>query len=201
MKSMSRFFALLATIVSLGSAGAASAQSDELNCSSGLNQRMYTTGVHIGGQLVGQVPFDPDPDNAEAAVAHVQEILVTAIDRLPSTASDAIKCRAKGMLQGAVDALEAWLAEVEAACALDGEIWGEFSAVLYCELSEAFDGLTALGLLPECPATGVCGAAFESSCNTTYTDTAAALCPDFTIDPFLTVYDENRALQCTYVVP
>jgi hypothetical protein len=174
------------------------------DCSSGRNLRGYNAGVTIGRSIVRQAwnSIGQDPDRFDELVDTVHDAVWVAIGGLPSDASDYTKCRAKGLGQGVCDQLDDIQVVVVGQCVLDGEVWGDLSAVLYCGLSLALGPQEALGLIPVSP-TNLCGDSFEDSCQSEFASVAAAepTCEAFIEAPNDDVYADWQVGMCAYELP
>lgn len=213
MKSMTKLFvSLVACAAMLGTAGVASAGGASDDCDTGFNYRMYRTGYAGGSSIVRSawLSTDSDPLSVDEFVETVEDIILGAIPG--ASGSEFLQCRLEGFIDGAVARLDSILAEADEACSLDGQIWGEFSAQLYCSLSEEFGGLFPLGLLPAKPAVTTCAIAFEETCEDTFEtgvidgivdawdDPIVLACPEFADEPFELAFAETQANQCLFEI-
>lgn len=210
MKSISKLFvSLVACAAVLGTASLASA-GPSTECATGFKHRMYRTGFAGGASIVNSawLATDRDPLSVDDFVQTVEDIILAAIPG--ASGSPFLQCRLEGFMDGALAKLDAILAEVDELCSLDGQIWGEFSAQLYCALSEEFGGLFPLGLLPAKPAVATCAVAFEETCEETFAtgvtdgivdawdDPVVLACPEFAEAPFALAFAETQANQCLF---
>jgi len=174
------------------------------DCSSGRNKRGYDAGVLIGKSIVRQAwnGVDQDPNQFDTFMDIVRDAINTAISGLPNDASDYVKCRAKGLAQGACDQLGTIQAGVATTCLLDGQVWGDLSADLYCALSIEFGGQDVLGLMPSSPL-NVCGANFEAGCHSHFATgvTSSLACQPYSVDPYGLVFADWQIGMCIYEAP
>jgi hypothetical protein len=176
------------------------------------NVRQYNTGVTLGRSIVVQAwrSTDQEPDSFEEFYATVRPIILGKIAELPDNASDAIKCRAKGLSQGVCDGFGVVQDEVGAVCLLDGQTWGNLSGDLYCALAIEFGGAELFDLLPV-PPTNLCGTNFVSGCVGEFEDFAyeLAACEPYTDEPvtsgpakqFVDEYLSWQGGLCSYEIP
>jgi hypothetical protein len=201
MKKIALFVAAMGLML-VASVGSAHASGPD--CSTGAKKAQYNTGKKLAGSIVAQAwaSSDQDPLGFEDFAATVRGVVTTAIEKLQSqNPSDLVLCRAKGLAQGLCDALGDIQDEVEGICLLDGEMWGELSADLYCSLSIAFGGLDVVGLLPAAPLS-ICGQSFEEGCQDTFADltTGSDECFDFTAGSFIPVFEESQHNMCVFEI-
>lgn len=168
----------------------------------GRNARSQASGNIIGRVIVDQAwaAVGENPDEVDAfRTALKQSVLRLVKDTLRSGASDFVKCRAQGLLDGVKQRLTEIQIEVFLVCLVDGGFWGELMAELYCDLAQEFGGLEFLDLeFPELQE-ATCGFGFEIGCFAQYSVTSADLCPAFTIAPHTEAYSENKRNACTYL--
>jgi hypothetical protein len=186
--------------VLLGSAGTAMATGP--NCSVGYPKKGYDVGKKIGANITQQAwnGVGQDPLAFDDFLEIVLDQVNAAIANLPTNASDYVKCRAKGLLQGVTDELGRIQDDVEDQCLVDGTAWGLVMADFYCALSNALGGLGVAGLLPN-PPNGLCGDSFEPACHASFdafAHTPANVCLDFTKVPFKAVFAEAKANACIF---
>jgi hypothetical protein len=200
MKKISLFVAAmgLVLVASMGQA-----QASGPNCSTGAKKTQYNTGKKLAEMIVKQawLTVGEDPLRFDEMADAVRESVTTAIEKLQTqNPSDLVLCRAKGLSQGVCDALGAVQDGVEGVCLLDGEIWGELSADLYCSLSIAFGGLDVVGLLPAAPVDTLCGQSFVEGCQDSFADfsTGTPECVDFTVGGFVAVWTETQTNMCVF---
>jgi hypothetical protein len=174
------------------------------NCSTGRNATQYSTGRTIGASIARQawLSVGQEPDRFEEAADAVREAISNAILGLPNTASDAVKCRAKGMSQGVCDQLGDIQDEVAGICLLDGQLWGTLSGDLYCALAIEFGAVDAFELAP-IPPTNLCGENFVEGCEDHFASYASSLaaCVPFTIAPNEVEFASWQGGMCSYEIP
>ena len=197
MKKIALFVAAMGLVL-VSSVGAAHATSP--NCSTGAKKTQYNTGKKLAAMIVKQawLSVEQEPQRFDEMADAVRGSVSTAITNLQSqNPSDLVLCRAKGLSQGVCDSLGEIQDEVAGICLLDGEMWGELSADLYCALSIAFEGLDVVGLLPAAPV-GLCGQSFEEGCEDTFADltTGSDECFDYTTGAFSAVFAESQHNLC-----
>ena len=169
------------------------------DCTTGRNKRAYDAGVLTGKSIVNQAwnGVGQDPDAFDQFKVTVENAVNTGIATIAVSADDYVRCRAKGLAQGSVDQIGEIQGQVTSTCLLDGDMWGEFSADLYCALATAFDGLDVAGLLPN-PPDGLCGTTFETSCHaafSTFATTPVNQCVDYSVGP---AFVETQQNMCIY---
>jgi hypothetical protein len=184
--------------------GVVPAFADDPNCTDSRNRRGYNAGVTIGTQIVTQAwnSIGQDPDRFDELVDVVHGAVWTAISRV-TDASPYTQCRIKGLAQAVCDTLDGIQETVVGQCVLDGQAWGELSAVLYCSLSVAFGQQVGLGLVPVAP-TNLCGASFEDACQDEFASVAAEpelACGEFIAEPNDDVFADWQVGMCAYELP
>jgi hypothetical protein len=185
-----------------------------LDCSTGRNLTQYNGGRTLGMSIARQAwqSVGRNPDRFEEAADAVRSAVTGAIANLPNTASELVKCRAKGMSQGVCDGLSDIQDEVSSVCFLDGQMWGELSGDIYCALATEFGGADLFELLPVAP-TNLCGTNFVEGCTgefdayayalatcAPYTDYDADL-TDTVVPPFAAEYASWQGGMCSYEIP
>lgn len=172
-------------------------------CDTPRELRMFYLGVRKGRnaaqQAIAAIQDDADtcPD-----LARLEELEATLRDiadhvDVPPESSDAVQCHAVGQVAGLIAEVVDFQGECLDVCILDGQFIGEISALLYCELSIALDGL-GLADLFERLATDTCGTNFQNACDAQFEETASTVpdCAPFTVAPFVEVFDLTQNNQC-----
>lgn len=114
-----------------------------------------------------------------------------------------VACRFAGFVGGAIVGVADVLADTVLSCSADGLYWADFAARLYCELSEASNGLVAPAIVRP-PSSNVCGVAFESTCKAAFPVNANAYVTDqgVSCQTWITgntaVFEAHRDESCTY---
>jgi hypothetical protein len=190
-----------AALLMTASTAFATTPEPELDCSTGRNKRGYDAGVLVGGSIVRQAwnGIGQDVSRVDEFVTKVRAAVRTAIRNLPDDATDYVLCRAKGLAQGTCDELGEIQDEVGAVCFLDGQVWGDLSADLYCALSIEFEGQDVLGLLPVTP-DSLCGENFVEGCQSQFeiSSLAYAGCPLYVAAPWDDVFADWQVGVCIY---
>lgn len=180
----------------------ASAQGIPEGCQNTRDQRAFLVGQAAGASLARQAWRSIDDCDR---VEHFEEIVLSALDRYapPSSPTTYTLCRFVGVAAGIVDTLDEVFFECTDACLLEGELVGEMSALVYCELSIALNGLRTAEDFIRGPVQ-VCGLSFEIGCDSAFLGTAfsydnsVGACLPFTEGEFEPVFDQARENQCAY---
>lgn len=172
-------------------------------CDTPRELRFFALGVRKGRNLAAQAiaavreddDFCPDLEALDDLEARIRAIAEDV--EVPPESSDAVQCHVIGQVSGLVAEIVDLQEECVDVCLLDGEFIGEISALLYCDLSIALDGL-GLADLFERLATDTCGTNFQIACDAQFLETATTVpdCEPFTVAPFEDVFDSTQNNQC-----
>lgn len=201
---------LLCSITVLVSGTSALAQDIPVGCQeSAFTVRGYQSGVSMGRSLVqrawGSVN---DCDQLELFT----DIVVSNVQRYELRGDSTYTvCRHTGMLDGVFQELDAVWAVCDGQCCQEGQVIGELSAELYCQLSIILDGLAEPDDFVRRPVY-TCGLTFETCCDANFIGTSLSYegmnmtgdlvqCRVYTDDPYFDVWNGTRELQCMYVPP
>lgn len=192
--------------------GTIAAQADEIPpaCrTSSFVTRAYQAGVVQGKSLVQRAWLSVnDCDQLEL----FSDIVVNNVANFQITSTSAYTiCRHSGMLDGVFQELDAVWMTCDGQCCEEGEIIGELSAELYCQLSILLQGLAEPDDFVRRPVY-MCGFMFETCCDAKFVGTSLAYsgadmfgvvkeCGVYTEGTFFDVWDGTREIQCTYVPP
>lgn len=186
---------LAAAMVTVGLTGTAAATPPE--CSSGRAWRGYVAGERQGASIVRRawLSVDQDPDRLEDFTEAVINALGTTARIVAGTSY--ADCRIKGFVEGAWEAM--WTIQVDTMveCFMDGALWGEMVATVYCSLSYDLGGL-ALDVWYFHPPTNWCGIHFEGGCTSMANTVAHDECYHYTVGGFATVWAQYRHNECMY---
>jgi hypothetical protein len=131
----------------------------------------FRAGLGQGTSTVDQIwesaAIGQNPDNWETLIAQVTTTIPNTVAVVrESTWSNYLLCRTQGLLDGAVCRMN----EIDPipGCQLDGVDWGKMSASIYCNLSDALNGLGDVEPWFIRPSPGMCGGGFQSFCEDVY---------------------------------
>jgi hypothetical protein len=121
-------------------------------------------------------------------------------------------CRHAGVVNAVFQRLNEIWEQCAGDCCLEGETIGQLSGQLYCQLSILLNGLAKPDDFIRLPVY-MCGFAFETCCDAQFIDTTynyvglnmmsqpVACSPNYTDEPYYTVWDQTREIQCNYTPP
>lgn len=201
--------AVLALTLSLAASTAMAEEIPPACQESNFVMRGYLSGVAQGKSLVQRAWLSVNNCDelerfTDIVVSNVQNYVLTG-------ASTYAICRHSGLLDGVFQQLDdVWLS-CDGMCCQEGEVIGELSAELYCQLSILLDGLAEPDDFIRRPVY-MCGFAFETCCDASFVGTsmsffgldgkgALVACKDYTEQPFFEVWDGTREIQCAYEPP
>jgi hypothetical protein len=162
----------------------------------------YRTGLRLGKNLVKSAWGNVR--NCDR-IDYFHEVLSDNVSRLtlPENPSASTVCRYTGTVDGVYRELEDQYGTCADECFLDGELAGQLSGEVYCELSIALGGLVEADDFLRGPVE-VCGLSFEIGCDSAFIGTTVdyvneyGACEPFTEDDFFGVWDQARNNQCAY---
>jgi hypothetical protein len=138
-------------------------------CSARRDATAWNSGRASGESRVSSVwksaSVGQDLDNLSDALPAVLDSLQQYLATLSggATPTTYIQCRAQGYTEGFLYALNKLFKQ----CVLDGADWGQFSADMYCRLSQEIGGLAEETLFLRAPV-GLCGNMTEFTCEEVY---------------------------------
>jgi hypothetical protein len=172
----------------------------------GRAERAYLLGVDSGKSLVNRAWASVnDCDRIETFA----DIVTANVDAYTLTGSSRyVICRYTGLVDGVFEQLDAVWAGCDSQCCLEGEVIGELSANLYCELSILLGGLVAPDDFVRGPVY-TCGFEFQQCCDGAFVGTTARYvgedfagrptqCSTYTSGEYYEVWNGTRALECAY---
>jgi hypothetical protein len=193
-----------------------------------LNKRAYNTGVVLGQSIVSQAwnGIEEDCDRLEEFETVIVNNVMDYV--LPPEASQFTLCRYYGHIEGMLMQIDLNYTECGDKCAEEGHLIGEISAIAYCQLSFALEGLATADDFVRLPVQ-FCGTVFQISCDLNYntvtrtyvddgwdnpatTDVHEGMCVRYTdqgnvLDPetgepmWEPVWKQVRDIQCAYFEP
>jgi hypothetical protein len=171
--------------------------------------RAYVAGMDSGKKLVTRAwsqvnDCDALEDFADIVVENIQSYSV-------SSRTAYVICRYTGLVDGAFEQLDRVWTTCDDQCCLEGEVIGQLSAELYCELSIILGGLLDPDDFVRGPVT-TCGLEFQTCCDSTFIGTSrnyvgydlsgrATACLQYTQGSYQSVWTETRNLECAYEPP
>ncbi len=179
-----------------------SAQAVPEGCESPRDERAFNVGRAAGASIARQAWRSVnDCDRVE----RFEDLVISVLERYapPPAPTTYSLCRFVGVAAGIVDTLDEVFFGCTDACLLEGEFVGEISAVVYCELSIALNGLSTADAFVRGPVQ-VCGLSFEIGCDASFLGTAFSyvnpqgMCLPFTEGEFEPVFEQARENQCAY---
>jgi hypothetical protein len=180
----------------------AHAQTLPSSCQATRDQRAYATGQRSGASLIRQAWRSVnDCDRVE----QFEDLVMNTVDAYapgPAPTNYSL-CRYSGVIDGILNELDNTFIGCSDACLLEGQFAGELSAVAYCELSIALDGLATADAFLRGPVQ-VCGLNFEVGCDSEFLGVCTnyqndeGSCLPYTEDTFFAVFDQARTNQCAY---
>jgi hypothetical protein len=196
-------------------------------CTSIFNKRAYNTGIATGYSIVSQAwaGIAEDCDRLEEFETIVIDNIIAYV--LPGEASQFTLCRYSGHIEGMLQAIDDLYVECGGECAEEGMLIGEISAIAYCQLSFALEGLATADDFVRLPVQ-FCGEVFQINCDLRFntvtrtleddawdnpetTDINEGMCRRYTdqgdvLDPesgeplWEPVWNQVRTIQCAYYV-
>lgn len=160
--------------------------------------RQFALNFGIGARIVnGAVRRVNDCDEIDGVGDFILDTVLAF--EPPPGASDALRCRQAGLLDGALAELDNQNFACADQCTDDGSTFGELAAAAYCNLSLLLDGLDEPDPLQRRPV-NVCGALYEISCDSAFiaSSRADSQCQEYTKAPYTEAWDESRNNQCAY---
>jgi hypothetical protein len=172
-------------------------------CDTAREVRFFVLGVRKGRNLaesaIARATDPADVCDDLDAIDDLREIIAAIVDDIdvPVGASEPTQCHVLGQIAGLLAEITELQDECGDLCIADGQLIGEISAFLYCELSIALGGLELTELF-ERLATDACGVRFQVACDTKFEQVATGdpECLPFTEGAFGPVYLEAQNNQC-----
>lgn len=172
-------------------------------CTDPIPKRRYTTGYNQGVDSTNTAwnDFQPKCADATAFSQIIKSNLANyTINEIPPSRNTV--CRYGGYVTGVLDTVDSIMASCNECYAL-GKLIGEVSAIAYCELSIALQGLGPADDFLRGPVTA-CGVNYQDGCDRNFEvasqdySNGSGICLPYTADPFSEIWRSAELIQCAY---